>query len=102
MDEQVRHGILVDISEPDIQAEYKRVISWLSDQPFERQHITAFLDKADPWVIACAKAHGFVVVTQEQLAGPGTKKIKIPNICDELDVICYNTFDMLNDLNATF
>lgn len=102
LDEQASRGVMIDISDPSVQAEYKDVVSWVIQQSYGPQHVTAFLDKADPWVIACAKTHGFVVVTQEQLAGPGTKKIKIPNVCNALGVDCCSTFEMLSELNATF
>ena len=41
-----------------------------------------FLSKADPWVIAQPIAHGCQVVTHEVRPGDGSRKVKIPSVCD--------------------
>lgn len=41
--------------------------------------------RADPFVIAFAKARGLTVVTEER---PAPKKIKIPDVCGHLGVPC--------------
>lgn len=61
-----------------------------------------FLAGADPWIIAQAKAQGAKVVTMEKLAGPGSKKVKIPNICMAFDVDWLNTYQLLRELRARF
>lgn len=61
-----------------------------------------FLAKADPWIIAKAKAIGATVVTHEAIVAPNTKKVKVPNICQQFDVPCLNTFQFLRELNARF
>lgn len=61
-----------------------------------------FLAKADPWIIAKAKTLGATVVTHEFLLVPNTKKVKVPNICQQFDVPCLNTFQFLRELNARF
>ena len=40
---------------------------------------------ADPFVVAAAKIKGATVVTQERLK---SNAAKIPNVCDEFDVLC--------------
>lgn len=61
-----------------------------------------FLAKADPWIIAKAKTTGATVVTHEALLAPNTKKVKVPNICQQFNVPCLNTFQFLRELNARF
>jgi hypothetical protein len=61
-----------------------------------------FVAKADPWIIAKAKAIGATVVSHESLLVPGTKKVKVPNICHQFDVPCINTFQFLRELQARF
>jgi hypothetical protein len=61
-----------------------------------------FLAKADPWIIAKAKTIGATVVTHEALVALNTKKVKIPNICQQFNVPCLNTFQFLRELNARF
>lgn len=71
-------------------------------QGFANEYVAEFLDRADPWLIASAKVCDLTVVTQEKLAGAGTKKVKIPNVCIARNVGWKNTFEMLDALRATF
>lgn len=102
VEEQTVAGLLIDVSNPDIQAAYQDLVNWVVQQDFGPEHVAKFLDKADPWVIAAAAVEGHTVATQEKLVGPGTKKIKIPNVCEARSVECCNTFEMLESLDATF
>jgi hypothetical protein len=61
-----------------------------------------FLAKADPWIIAKAKSIGAAVVTHESFVAPNTKKVKVPNICQQFGVPCINTFQFLRELDARF
>jgi len=61
-----------------------------------------FLAKADPWIIAKAKAIGASVVTHEAVAAANTRKVKVPNICQQFEVPCLNTFRFLRELEARF
>lgn len=61
-----------------------------------------FLAKADPWIIAKAKAIGASVVTHEVVAAANTRKVKVPNICQQFEVPCLNTFRFLRELEARF
>ncbi len=40
---------------------------------------------ADPFVIALAKVHGYTIVTQERMSGPGERP-RIPNVCQHYDI----------------
>jgi hypothetical protein len=94
--------LTVDLSAPAVQREYQNLANWLVSQNFGPEHIAKFLDRADPWLIAAAKVHDLTLVTQETLAGSGTKKVKIPNVCEARYVEWSNTFTMLDALGATF
>lgn len=61
-----------------------------------------FLAKADPWIIAKAKAIGATVVSHEIRLTPSTKKVKVPNICQKFGVPCIDTFELLRELQAKF
>lgn len=54
------------------------------------------MNAADPWVVASAAVHGFVIVTQERLKGRGTtdRNLKIPNVALEESVTCLNFTDL--------
>jgi hypothetical protein len=59
--------------------------------------VRAQVNEADPFVIAHAKAEGSVVVTEENLKGPGTldKNLKIPNVASEHGVQCIKFFQFV-------
>ncbi len=68
-----------------------------------------FLRYADPWVIAQAKANELTVVTAEarnpnESINKATYKtngrIKIPNVCEKLDIPWIDTFELLRRLDV--
>ena len=50
---------------------------------------------ADPYVIAFALARGWVVVTGEKATGQGSRRIKIPNVCQEFGVTSITFLDLI-------
>lgn len=52
---------------------------------------------ADPWLIALAERHGWVLVTEER-SSPG-KKPKIPNVCQDLDIKWIDCTTMIRRLS---
>ncbi|MGE4502310.1 MAG: DUF4411 family protein [Thiomicrospira sp.] len=61
-----------------------------------------FIAKADPWIIAKASVLGATLVSHESRLEPTTKKVKVPNVCDEFGVSCISTFELLRTLRARF
>jgi len=58
---------------------------------------------ADPWVIAHAIKEGAVVVTKEEkVTALNSKKIKIPNVCDNMKVDWINDFQLVTELGLVF
>lgn len=68
------------------------------DYGYRSSGIAKFLDGADPWVIACARKNNWTVVTQEISQPETRKRVKIPDVCDSLDVENILVFDMLRKL----
>jgi hypothetical protein len=60
-----------------------------------------FLKVADPWIIAHAMESKGVVVTFE-VKSLGTGRVKIPNICADLDVPRMNLYAMMKALGIKF
>jgi len=62
------------------------------------------LNEADPFVIAHAKAERSIIVTEENLKGPGTedKNQKIPNIAAEHRVQVIKFFDFIRSYGWQF
>lgn len=58
---------------------------------------------ADPWVIAHAMAEDATVVTKEDFyTGHNNKKIKIPNVCENMGVRWMDDFGFIREMNITF
>jgi Domain of unknown function (DUF4411) len=87
--------------EPDdvVQAALRDIADFVTGTYIEAA-ATRFLDGADPWVIAHAQCDKGTVVTVETMAGAGSARPKIPNICREFDVQCIDTFAMLRELGV--
>jgi hypothetical protein len=58
---------------------------------------------ADPWVIAHAMCESATVVTKESKDLSGQpKNIKIPNVCENMNVRCINDFQFIRELDIRF
>jgi hypothetical protein len=58
---------------------------------------------ADPWVIAHAMAENAIVVTKEvKDTSPASKKIKIPNVCENMKIQCIDDFEFIRRLKMNF
>lgn len=57
---------------------------------------------ADPWVIAYAKKNGSIVVTKETPSGNDGRRIKIPDVCEALNIEWINDFELARRLGIRF
>ncbi len=58
---------------------------------------------ADPWVIAHAMAENAIVVTKEYLSNsPNTQKIKIPDVCKNMNIRWIDDFEFIKEVNIKF
>jgi len=62
-----------------VQTAFRQIADYVNNTYLQYQ-ASEFLNGADPWIIAHAKAYGGRVVTFEKRA-PNSKKPKIPDIC---------------------
>lgn len=75
----------------------ERVVSdWVQmpEQQYLPRAVADFLDCADLHVVAYARALNYTVVTLEKIENT-RKKVKVPNVCNGLNIECINTFQML-------
>jgi len=87
----------------NIQQQFKQVVQHIMDLPNKSPlSVNAFLNGADPWLIATAALTGAIIVTQEVPAPADSRKVKIPNICRDFNVEFMDTFSLLKELNARF
>lgn len=68
---------------------------------YEETAVSDFFNTADYYLVAEAYAKKYTVVTRETKSN-STRLVKIPNICDELQITCISPFDMLHAENARF
>jgi hypothetical protein len=81
----------------------KDVVATVASGSFELAAQADFLNCADPFLIACAKAKNLILVTHEKPNRPEQKrKVKIPTICQAVSVKYCNTFEMLGRENVAF
>lgn len=80
---------------------YSLVIKKAVDNPqysgFAKAEFAAF-ERADAWLIAYAKTHGCLLVTDETFEPNIKRRVKIPNICKEFNIEYINTFEMIRRL----
>ncbi len=58
---------------------------------------------ADPWVIAYAMSEDACVVTKEEkVTAANSDRIKIPNVCENMNVRCINDFQFIEEINIRF
>lgn len=58
---------------------------------------------ADPWIIAHSIVEGATVVTKEEkVTQLNSKRIKIPNVCDNMNVRWINDFEFLREVGIRF
>lgn len=85
-----------------VQQAFSQIAEAAKSEPRYAAHeIAKFLDGADPWVIAYAKAMGGRVVTFEK-SEPNSTKPKIPDVAAKFNIECINIWDVLTELEASF
>lgn len=93
----IRQGnALFRIPTESVQESYRQIVDNVSnDGRFARQHVTRFLTKADPWLIAHARVEGGRIVTFEK-SEPNSKRPKIPDVGQTFGVQCINLWDLID------
>lgn len=61
-----------------------------------------FRSASDPWVIAHAMAEGAIVVTKEEYETNPTDRIKIPNVCEGMELEWIDDFELIRRLGIKF
>ena len=74
--------------------------SWADTEKFTKEAGGKFYDSADIFLVAYAKAHDFIVVTNEVYGENIKRKVKIPNACKFIGVEYVNTFQLLRKVGG--
>lgn len=72
------------------------------ERPYRLAAREEFLSVSDSLLVAHALAHGHTVVTHEKPSPESKKKIKIPDVCNALDVAWLDCYAMLEAIGAKF
>ena len=94
-------GLFVDPG-IDVQVEFARITEHVRQGYPNNQATRRFLDCADPWVIAHAIAERGTVVSLEERVSRDSQQVRIPNICNQLNTCCINTYEMLRELGVSW
>lgn len=86
-------------NDSNVANEYSNIANWVNGRPYTQPAKSEFMNIADGWLIAYAKAHNMILVTQEISQPNITTKVKIPDVCIGTGVTCIGTFDLLRQLN---
>ena len=84
-----------------VQSSLSEIADYVKNR-YESAFAGPFLARADPWLIAHARAKGGAVVTYEVLVPENSKRPKIPNVCRHFRVPCGTLWEMLRRLGASF
>lgn len=80
---------------------YGQIMQWAHSQT-QYTHAAkadfARYNNADAWVVAYAKAHTCIVVTQEQSKPQAKSRIFVPDVCHAFSVLWIDTFKMMREL----
>lgn len=82
---------------------YNATTMSLQEMGYDQQAIADFPEKADYFLIALALQEQYTIVTQEarkQTIAP--KRIKIPNVCEQLEIECIDITEFLRRERAIF
>jgi hypothetical protein len=79
-----------------VQTIFRQIAIYVNDN-YPQFQASEFLDGADPWIIAHAKAYGGRVVTFE-VPAPNSNKPKIPDVAAQFDIRTLNIYQMVREL----
>ncbi len=86
----------------DVVNQYATIIQWVQANYPRQDAISSFAAKADGWLIAYAKVHGFTIVSEEKLNLEMKKRVANPNVCHQFGVPYCNVFEMLRRTKVKF
>jgi len=90
-------------ADDDVQTSYLDVVEYvnhLPESPYSQVKKDAFLDGADPMLVAYAMKHGETLVTNEKFNPAAHKKIYLPNVANYFNINCADIFQVMRELDA--
>ncbi|MBN1555892.1 MAG: DUF4411 family protein [Phycisphaerae bacterium] len=100
---EVARDIFLSSDNSETLTAYTDAVRWVQKQArFKNSAKSEFANDVDAWIIAFAKAFGFIVVTNEESRPNSQASVKIPDVCDALDIQWSNPFKMLRNLEIRY
>ncbi len=94
--------LFVSSSEQSVQEAFFEIMNWVEQQEFKNEAKVDFAQGADGWLVAYAKVHSMMLITDEVKDLRIRKKVPIPNVCEQFNIQCKGTFEMLRTLEVQF
>ncbi len=96
-------SFFLDVESGDVPNRYTEIMVWSQRHPAYFDYAKAkFATGADGWLVAYARVHDAIVVTNEARAPDSKSDIKLPDVCAQFGVPVMNTFSMLKELAVRF
>lgn len=84
-------------------ASYTKISKTLLEMGYYQDAIKKFSSSADYFLIALAYQESYIIVTHEAKSGSNAKRqIKIPNVCEKLNIECIDISDFLRQEKIKF
>lgn len=92
-------SFFLSVDDEPVTSAYTEVMMWVQRSPQYFDFAKAkFATGADGWLVAYAKIHGAVVVTNEERRPEAKRVIQLPDVCAQFNVSYTDPFQMLRDL----
>lgn len=94
-----REFFIADTHDAEVMLAYRQIMQWnVSNTHYRPQAKNEFarFDKADAFLIATAKAHGYSVITYEKSNPESKKRILIPDAAKVFDIDSMMIYDLLS------
>lgn len=99
--QRVPHSFFFPVEDGDVPDRYAEIMLWVQRHPRYYDEAKArFAAGADGWLVAYARVHSFIVVTNGKPEPDSRRAIKIPDICQQFNVEYINTFDLLRRMGV--
>lgn len=100
---KVPAGFFHGTGSKDVTGVYSEIMLWSQRNPqYTAPAKAKFATEADGWLVAYAKAHRYVVVTNEQPRPESKSRILLPDVCTQFKVPYLNTFELLKELTVCY
>jgi hypothetical protein len=96
-------GFFLRTGEKSVTSTYSEIMLWVQrNTQFTAPAKAKFATEADGWLVAYAKAHSHVVITNEQPRPESKARVLLPDVCNQFEVPYLDTFEMLKGLAVQF